>query len=123
MTLDGATSTAIPAPESSDGAFSQHVLHLPIPAPGTRDLSFHFDGPDGSVAQVADITLLVGADVDPIDGGSFVDGSGQAFSSVTDAGWNVAGSGTATLRAVPEPAMTLSAVTAFGALLGLSRRR
>jgi hypothetical protein len=123
VALGGATEQTISA--SGDGAedFAQRVVLLPLPVAGAHELSFTLDGPAGSVAQIGDIALLIGADRDPIDGGTFADGTGQPFASVADAGWTVTGSGTATLHVVPEPDVFLSAAAALATLLTLSRCR
>ncbi len=123
VTLDGETSTMISAEDQNADEFVQRVVHLPLPVSGACELSFTFDGPPGSAAQVADIQFLIGAASDPIEGGSFADGGGQPLASVADAGWTVSGSGTATVQAVPEPDAALLAVAALSTLIGVARRR
>lgn len=123
VALDGATEETISA--GGDGAedFVQRVVLLPLPVAGAHELSFTLDGPADSVAQIGDIALLIGAERDPIDGGTFADGTGQPFASVTDAGWTVTGPGTATLHVVPEPGVSLLAEAALATVLTLSRHR
>lgn len=123
VTLDGATSATISADEQNVDEFVQRVVHLPLPISGARELSFTFDGPPGSAAQIADIELLIGAVGDPVAGGTFADGGGQPFASLADAGWSVSGSGTATVQAVPEPDASLLAAAALSTLIGVARRR
>ncbi len=122
VTLDGANPTTISATDQSVDEFVQRVVHLPLPVSGMHELAFTLDGPAGSIAQIGDIAFLIGAARDPIAGGTFTDGTGQPFTSVTDAGWTVTGPGTATLHAVPEPDAPLLVMAASATLLGMFRR-
>jgi hypothetical protein len=122
VTIDGAIETTLSAEGGGAEDFAQRVVLLPLPVAGAHEISFTLDGPAGSVAQIGDIALLVGAERDPIDGGTFVDGTGQPFASVTDAGWAVTGPGTATLHVVPEPDVSLLAAAALATVLALSWR-
>lgn len=123
VALDGAIEQTISASGDGGEDFAQRVVLLPLPIVGAHELSFTLDGPADSVAQIGDIALLIGAERDPIDGGTFADGTGQPFASVTEAGWTATGPGTATLRVVPEPDVSLLAAAALGALLTRSRYR
>lgn len=123
VTIDGTVEATLSAEGGGAEDFAQRVVLLPLPVAGARELSFTLDGPAGSVAQIGDVALLIGAERDPIDGGTFTDGAGQPFPSLDDAGWSLAGPGSATLRVVPEPDALLLAAAGWATLLALSRPR